>query len=49
MSGTVREVDPATAEVTLELVEHRVKGEAADGDGPGGIVCCRGHAVIVLG
>lgn len=50
VSGTVREVDPATGEVTLDLVEHRVPGEAADdGDGPGGIVCCRGHAVVVLG
>ncbi|WP_210575087.1 acyl dehydratase [Streptomyces sp. GESEQ-4] len=44
VTGTVREVDRARGEVTLDLVEHC---SAAHGDGPG-IVCCRGHAVVVL-
>jgi hydroxyacyl-ACP dehydratase HTD2-like protein with hotdog domain len=44
VTGTVSAVDPVSGEVTLDLVEHRVSG-----DGPGGIVCCRGHAVVVLG
>jgi len=39
VTGTVREVDPATGEITLDLVEHR--------EDPG-ILCCRGHAVVVL-
>ncbi|MFF4509306.1 acyl dehydratase [Streptomyces sp. NPDC001401] len=40
VTGTVREVDPATGEITLDLIEQR--------EGPG-IVCCRGQAVVVLG
>ncbi|MER5434158.1 acyl dehydratase [Streptomyces sp. NPDC002588] len=40
VTGSVREVDPVTGQVTLDLEEHRI--------GPG-ILCCRGHAVVVLG
>ncbi|MEU6256861.1 acyl dehydratase [Streptomyces sp. NPDC047043] len=47
VTGTVREVDPATGEITLDLAEHRIG--LGDGDGPGNTVCCRGQAVVVLG
>jgi len=40
VSGTVRSVDPAGGEITLDLIEHC---------GPGNAVCCRGHAVVVVG
>lgn len=40
VTGSVRSVDPVGGEVTLDLVEHC---------GPGGVVCCRGRAVVVLG
>ncbi|WP_245685240.1 acyl dehydratase [Streptomyces yerevanensis] len=44
VTGTVREVDPARGEVTLDLVE---RCGAPDGEDPG-TICCRGHAVVVL-
>ncbi|MFD4601541.1 acyl dehydratase [Streptomyces sp. NPDC058464] len=37
VTASVRGVDPASGEITLDLVEHR-------GDG---VVCCQGHAVVV--
>ncbi|MGW6907470.1 acyl dehydratase [Streptomyces sp. NPDC054940] len=40
VTAKVREVAADGGEITLDLVEHRA--------GPG-IVCCRGHAVVVLG
>ncbi|WP_280888603.1 acyl dehydratase [Streptomyces sp. LBL] len=40
VSGTVRSVDAVTGEITLDLIERC---------GPGDVVCCRGHAVVVLG
>ncbi|NGO10591.1 acyl dehydratase [Streptomyces sp. HC44] len=44
VTGTVREIDPARGEVTLDLVERCA---APDGEDLG-IICCRGHAVVVL-
>ena len=40
VTGTVRSVDAVGGEITLDLVERR---------GSGGVVCCRGRAVVVLG
>ncbi|MGW7545884.1 MaoC family dehydratase [Streptomyces sp. NPDC054770] len=37
VASTVRDVDPVSGEITLDLVEHRTDG----------VVCCRGHAVVV--
>jgi hydroxyacyl-ACP dehydratase HTD2-like protein with hotdog domain len=43
VDGTVEAIDATTGEITLALEEHH-----ADGDDPGSL-CCRGHAVVVLG
>ncbi|MFD3925422.1 acyl dehydratase [Streptomyces sp. NPDC058614] len=39
VTGEVRSVDPVSGEIILDLVERC---------GSGGVVCCRGHAVVVL-
>ncbi|MFF4257795.1 acyl dehydratase [Streptomyces sp. NPDC001663] len=49
VTGSVREVDPGTGEITLDLVEHRVGTSVERREDPGNIVCCRGQAVVVLG
>ncbi|WP_405865937.1 acyl dehydratase [Streptomyces sp. NBC_00005] len=51
VTGTVREVDPGAGEITLDLVEHRADAgtDLVDHWEDPGIVCCRGHAVVVLG
>ncbi|MFD3380422.1 MULTISPECIES: acyl dehydratase [unclassified Streptomyces] len=38
VTGEVRSVDPVGGEITLDLVERC---------GPEGVVCCRGHAVVL--
>jgi len=40
VTGTVRSRDAIGGAVTLDLVGRC---------GPGGVVCCRGHAVVALG
>ncbi|MGW2509101.1 acyl dehydratase [Streptomyces scopuliridis] len=46
VTGAVRDVDLVRGEVTLDLVEYGCHAPS-EADGPG-VVCCRGHAVVLL-